>query len=112
MSDAWREHLVVGYERMCAWADLLDRINVVPVADGDTGRNLRLSLAPLRQRSLVGQAVADRSRAINAVREEVASALGATAMDLRQDAEAFYYAPVSAADFDEIESIFARLARE
>ena len=37
-----------GYENLSAWADLLDRINVFPVADGDTGANLRISLAPLR----------------------------------------------------------------
>ncbi len=37
-----------GYENLCAWADLLDSINVFPVADGDTGMNLRMSLAPLR----------------------------------------------------------------
>ncbi len=37
-----------GYERLAAWSDLVDRINVFPVADGDTGRNLLLSLAPLR----------------------------------------------------------------
>ncbi|GBE11971.1 fatty acid-binding protein [bacterium BMS3Bbin14] len=36
-----------GYECFAAWSDLLDRINVFPVADGDTGTNLRLSLAPL-----------------------------------------------------------------
>lgn len=40
--------LITGYERMGAWADILDRINVFPVADGDTGRNLMISLAPLR----------------------------------------------------------------
>lgn len=38
-----------GYERMAAWSDLLDQINVFPVADADTGRNLKISLAPLRQ---------------------------------------------------------------
>jgi DegV family protein with EDD domain len=37
-----------GTERVAAWADLLDRINVFPVADGDTGRNLVISLSPLR----------------------------------------------------------------
>jgi DegV family protein with EDD domain len=36
-----------GYECLAAWAELIDRINVFPVADGDTGSNLRLSLAPL-----------------------------------------------------------------
>ena len=40
--------LCYGYERMAAWADLLDRINVFPVADADTGTNLKISLAPLR----------------------------------------------------------------
>jgi len=39
--------LVIGAERLAGWADLLDRLNVFPVPDGDTGRNLVLSLAPL-----------------------------------------------------------------
>lgn len=38
-----------GYERLSARAGLLDHINVFPVADADTGINLRLSLAPLRE---------------------------------------------------------------
>ncbi len=37
-----------GYARMAAWSDLLDDINVFPIADGDTGRNLSISLAPLK----------------------------------------------------------------
>ncbi len=37
-----------GYERMAAWSNLLDDINVFPVADADTGRNLRISLTPLK----------------------------------------------------------------
>ncbi len=37
-----------GYERMAAWSGLIDDINLYPVADADTGRNLRISLAPLR----------------------------------------------------------------
>ena len=36
-----------GYACLSARADLLDRINVFPVADGDTGANLRITLAPL-----------------------------------------------------------------
>jgi uncharacterized protein len=39
----------LGYERMAAWSDLLDAINVYPVADADTGRNLVVSLAPLHR---------------------------------------------------------------
>jgi len=39
---------VAGVERVTAWADLLDQINVYPVADCDTGRNLVVSLSPLR----------------------------------------------------------------
>lgn len=39
---------VAGYERVSAWADLLDDINVYPVPDADTGRNLKISLAPIR----------------------------------------------------------------
>ncbi len=43
--------LVSGFERLSAWADLLDQINVFPVADSDTGRNLVISLSPLRRLS-------------------------------------------------------------
>jgi DegV family protein with EDD domain len=43
------EAFVAGVDRVSAWADLLDSINVFPVADGDTGRNLVISLQPLRQ---------------------------------------------------------------
>jgi len=39
--------LAVGYAALVAHAELLDAINVFPVADGDTGANLRASLAPL-----------------------------------------------------------------
>ena len=48
MDDLIRKSFVAGVERMVAWADLLDEINVYPVADGATGRNLSISLAPLR----------------------------------------------------------------
>jgi DegV family protein with EDD domain len=44
-------HFMAGLERLTGWADLLDEINVFPIADGDTGRNLILSLSPLRQLS-------------------------------------------------------------
>jgi DegV family protein with EDD domain len=40
---------ITGFERLSAFADLLDEINVFPVADGDTGTNLKLSLAGLRR---------------------------------------------------------------
>jgi hypothetical protein len=43
-----RPCLSAGYACLAAWADLIDRINVFPVADSDTGTNLRISLAPLR----------------------------------------------------------------
>ena len=39
---------IAGVERVAAWSDVLDDINVFPVADGDTGRNLITSLTPLR----------------------------------------------------------------
>ncbi|MFH0975704.1 MAG: DegV family protein [Spirochaetota bacterium] len=48
MDDIFNKALVTGFERVAAWADLLDGINVYPVADGDTGRNLTVSLSPLR----------------------------------------------------------------
>jgi len=38
-----------GVERLSAWKELLDNINVFPVADKDTGRNLIISLTPLLQ---------------------------------------------------------------
>ena len=40
--------LAEGAAAVAAWADVLDRINVFPVPDGDTGRNLVLSLGVLR----------------------------------------------------------------
>ncbi|MBN2403232.1 MAG: DegV family protein [Spirochaetes bacterium] len=49
MSDNYNKALVTGVERISAWAGLLDEINVYPVADGDTGRNLVISLSPMRQ---------------------------------------------------------------
>ncbi len=47
MDEEIRRAFMTGYERLAAWADRIDRINVFPVADGDTGRNLVLSLAPI-----------------------------------------------------------------
>ena len=49
METPFPQALIAGFERVAAWADLLDEINVYPVADGDTGRNLVVSLSPLRQ---------------------------------------------------------------
>jgi uncharacterized protein len=48
MDKVWSRAFITGVERISAWADLLDEINVYPVADGDTGRNLVVSLSPLR----------------------------------------------------------------
>jgi uncharacterized protein len=48
MDELLRASFIAGVERVAAWADLLDSINVFPVADGDTGRNLSISLSPLR----------------------------------------------------------------
>lgn len=55
-----REGFAAGYACLTGWADLLDRINVFPVADGDTGANLRVSLAPLRDYETSANATADR----------------------------------------------------
>lgn len=49
MEKEIKEAFILGVERIAAWSKLLDDINVFPVADGDTGRNLRISLAPLRE---------------------------------------------------------------
>lgn len=60
------EAMAAGAERMAAWADLLDAINVFPVADADTGRNLVVSLAPLRR--LSPDPAANRRRLLSAAR--------------------------------------------
>ena len=52
MDAPFAQALIAGVERVTAWADLLDEINVFPVADGDTGRNLVVSLSPLRRIAL------------------------------------------------------------
>lgn len=44
----FNDALRAGFDRLAAWSDLLDDINVFPVADGDTGRNLQVSLTPLK----------------------------------------------------------------
>ncbi|MBN2077509.1 MAG: DegV family protein [Spirochaetes bacterium] len=61
MNDTMIRACIQGAERVSAWADLLDSINVYPVADGDTGRNLKISLAPLRDLA------AGRERAVRAL---------------------------------------------
>lgn len=48
MEQELQNAFILGLERVVAWSDLLDDINVFPVADGDTGRNLLASLTPLR----------------------------------------------------------------
>jgi uncharacterized protein len=49
MEPNLKKALILGYERMVSRAELLNRINVFPVPDSDTGTNLKISLAPLRQ---------------------------------------------------------------
>ena len=49
MNNSIIQAFIVGAERVSAWADLLDSINVFPIADGDTGRNMKISLSPLRE---------------------------------------------------------------
>jgi len=48
MHHDFMKAFTAGYERIVAWADILDRINVYPVPDGDTGRNLVITLSPIR----------------------------------------------------------------
>ena len=67
MDQNLRNAFVCGYERLVSWADVLDQINVFPVADSDTGCNLRISLAPLRQFN---------GNAENTIRSLLASATG------------------------------------
>ncbi len=47
MQEQLKAAFVAGYERLLAWTDLLDQINVFPVADSDTGQNLKTTLLPL-----------------------------------------------------------------
>ena len=49
MNESLQNAFIAGLERLIARAGLLDSINVFPVADGDTGRNLTTSLMPLRR---------------------------------------------------------------
>ena len=49
MPHDFKQAFISGVERVAAWSDILDEINVFPVADGDTGRNLVISMTPLRQ---------------------------------------------------------------
>jgi len=48
MYDNLMKGLAAGYERIVAWDNILDRINVYPVPDGDTGRNLVITLSACR----------------------------------------------------------------
>jgi len=52
--------LAKGTERVSGWADLLDAINVFPVADGDTGRNLVITLSPLLREEERPEALTER----------------------------------------------------
>ncbi len=47
MSSLLSQPFRQGYEAMYSWTELINRINVFPVSDGDTGTNLAISLAPL-----------------------------------------------------------------
>ena len=55
-----RSALAAGCVCNAVWAEVLDRINVFPVPDGDTGRNLVLSLSPLRDLSASDAILAER----------------------------------------------------
>ena len=52
MQSLLENALKSGVEQVVTWADVLDRINVFPVPDGDTGRNLVVTLTPLKQDGL------------------------------------------------------------
>jgi hypothetical protein len=51
-SQSLRKAMADGGAAVAAWSEVLDRINVFPIPDGDTGRNLVLSLSPLRDLSV------------------------------------------------------------
>ncbi|MEW6264823.1 MAG: DegV family protein [Thermodesulfobacteriota bacterium] len=60
MIDNLTQALAAGSRSIVAWADILDRINVFPIPDGDTGRNLVMTLSPLRQPALDLDKAAER----------------------------------------------------
>ncbi len=60
MTADFGEALAAGAQELGRGSSLLDSINVYPVADGDTGENLRLSLAPLLCASEEGLALRRR----------------------------------------------------
>jgi uncharacterized protein len=61
MSDNFlMKALAAGYEKIVVWADTLDRINVYPVPDGDTGRNLVITLSPLRNNTSPPDLIIDK----------------------------------------------------
>jgi N-methylhydantoinase A len=51
-------------------------------------------------------------RVVMPIQAGVASAFGATAMDLRHDLEAFYFSPVANADLAEVNALYSRLEGE
>ena len=51
-------------------------------------------------------------RVVMPIHAGVASAFGATAMDLRHDLEAFYFSPVANADLEEVNALYSRLEAE
>ena len=59
-SQALRKAMADGGAAVAAWSEVLDRINVFPVPDGDTGRNLVLSLSPLRDLSASDDTIVEK----------------------------------------------------
>jgi N-methylhydantoinase A len=51
-------------------------------------------------------------RVVMPIHAGVASAFGATAMDLRHDLEAFYFSPMADADLEEVNTLYSRLEME
>ena len=49
MELRYQQAIAAGVEHVILWSQLLDQINVFPIADGDTGRNLVISLSPMRR---------------------------------------------------------------
>ncbi|MBN8481924.1 MAG: DAK2 domain-containing protein, partial [Xanthomonadales bacterium] len=66
---ALRRVLLAGIDRVLAGRDLLNRINVFPVADGDTGSNLGFTLAAVRD-ALRGTRTADAAALLRRVASE------------------------------------------
>ena len=101
MASDFQKALIVGVERVSAWSDVLDQINVFPVADGDTGRNLKISLTPLRSiKEIREKTIQDLMRHASMSSTMIYTKLSPE--HLRKASESIDYGPLGAKKMDTI----------